>query len=233
MKQPTPPSKAQPAAPADLFPWLAPDEERRRLLQAAVLLAVAVHLWLFAIAWPRLRQAAGPPDIRDHIHVLRLENLRLEQPKPQEEIQVPPHIIHVPGGDNPPPEIIERNWPPPPVDLGSQYIPPVESIPPPPPAAEGPRIVDVGEIEAPRVLERVQPAYTRAAIAARLEGAVILELVIGEEGTVESVRVLRRLPLGLTESAVAAVRRWRFEPSTLDGRPIKVRYRLTIHFQLR
>jgi len=90
----------------------------------------------------------------------------------------------------------------------------------------------VGEIEAPRVLERVQPVYTRAAIAARLEGPVILELVIAEDGSVENVRVLRKLPLGLTESAVAAVRRWRFEPSALNGHPIRVRYRLTVHFQL-
>jgi len=227
-------SQSQPAGPADVLPRLEPDPDSRRRLHAAVLLAAALHLWVFAITWPRLAATTTSDEPVDVVHVLKLQNIRFKRPKPPEEIRLPPKILHMPGVENQPPHVVERTPPPPPLDLDSQLLPPVD-VPPPPPAAlpEAPRIVDVSRIEAPRVLERVQPAYTRAAIAARLEGAVILELVIGEEGGVESVRVLRGLPLGLTESAMDAVRRWRFEPSTLEGRPIKVRYRLTVHFQLR
>jgi TonB family protein len=41
------------------------------------------------------------------------------------------------------------------------------------------------------------------------------------------------LPLGLSESAVAAVERWRFEPATLHGQPVKVYLSLTVKFNLR
>ena len=229
-------NSVQPAGAAGLYPWLAPDREHRRLLQAAVLLAVAVHLWLFALNWPQLTTRPAPEAGVDNIHVLKLQEIHFAEPKPLEEVPKPRKKVQMPALRPNEPEIIERQ-PVEQIDIpwdGQAVLGVIDEVPPPPaPPAPAPRIVDVGEIEAPRVLGRVEPAYTRAAIDARLEGAVILELVIGEDGTVESVRVLRSLPLGLTERAVAAVRRWRFEPSTLDGRPIKVRYRLTVHFQLR
>jgi len=223
--------------PAELFPWLAPDEEHRRLLHAAVLLAVAVHLWLFAVTWPQLVQRSASHGTVNDIHVLRLQNIRIKEPKPQEEVRVPPRRI--PGPDLTPeePEIVEGKRPTEEIDVPwdtQAVLGDMDDIPAPPaPPVQSPQIIDVGEIAAPRVIQRVRPAYTQAAIDARLQGAVILELVIGEDGAVERVRVLRGLPLGLKESAVSAVRRWRFDPSTLDGRPIKVRYRLTVHFQLR
>jgi len=225
-----------PPALAEVLPWLEPDGDRRRVFQAAVLLAVALHLWLFAIVWPRVAPPAPDRTTGDEIHVLRLENIRFRRPRPPEEIPRPRK--KVPGPDLTPdePEIVERHAiEETPVEWDDQTVlGTVDTVPPPPVGRPAPpKIVDVGQIEAPRVLERVRPAYTRAAIDARIQGAVIVELVIGEQGAVENVRVLRGLPLGLTESAVAAVRRWRFEPSTLDGRPVKVRYRLTVHFELR
>ena len=52
------------------------------------------------------------------------------------------------------------------------------------------------------------------------------------QGTVADVKVLRPLGLGLTESAVEAAWQWRFEPSTLDGRPVSVIYQLSVIFTL-
>ncbi len=237
MNQQSPSSRSQPAGPAGTFPWLAPETDGRRLLPVAALLAAAVHLSLFAVTWPRPMRTGASRDSPDQLHVLRLQNVRFELPRPREGIQRPPTRVPVPDLTPEGPEIVERSAREEEihVDWDAWTVPGSMINVPPPPAvgAETPRIVDVGEIEAPQVLERVQPVYTRAAIAARLEGAVIVELVIGEDGRVESVRVLRGLPLGLIRSAVEAVRRWRFEPSTLDGRPIKVRFRLTVHFQLR
>jgi TonB family protein len=61
---------------------------------------------------------------------------------------------------------------------------------------------------------------------------VVLKLLIGTDGRVESVEVLRSLPLGLTESAVDAARQWVFEPSTYNGRATAVEYILTVRFSL-
>ena len=50
--------------------------------------------------------------------------------------------------------------------------------------------------------------------------------------TPREAKVLRGLPLGLTESAVDAVRKWKFKPSTLNGKPVEVLYILTVRFNL-
>ena len=60
----------------------------------------------------------------------------------------------------------------------------------------------------------------------------MLECVIGKTGSVQTVKVLRGLPLGLTESAVDAVKKWKFEPSTLNAKPVEVLYILTVRFNL-
>ncbi|PYQ68366.1 MAG: hypothetical protein DMF53_00335, partial [Acidobacteria bacterium] len=58
-----------------------------------------------------------------------------------------------------------------------------------------------------------------------------LEAVIDREGCVRKASVLKGLPFKLEDAAVAAVRYWSFEPSTLAGRPVKVYYVLTVNFE--
>jgi protein TonB len=61
---------------------------------------------------------------------------------------------------------------------------------------------------------------------------VIVEAVIDEQGRVTDVRILRGLPMGLDREAVAAVRQWRFTPATLQGKPVKVYFSLTVNFRI-
>ena len=77
-----------------------------------------------------------------------------------------------------------------------------------------------------------QPAYTELARKARIQGVVIVEAIIDKEGRVTNVRVLKGLPMGLDQSAVDAVKSWRFKPATLNGRPVSVYYSLTVNFRL-
>lgn len=93
-----------------------------------------------------------------------------------------------------------------------------------------PRFI-VGEVISPRKLKEVQPRYTRRARKACIEGSMILQAVISKEGRVVDIAVLRPLP-GLTDAAVDAVSRWRFEPATLRGRPVEANYNLAINFRL-
>jgi len=95
-----------------------------------------------------------------------------------------------------------------------------------------PRVLRAG-MKPPVVVSRVDPRYTESARKVGLQGVVIVEAVIDEHGRVTNVKVLRGLPLGLEEAAVAAVKQWRFDPATtLDGRPVKVYYNLTINFRV-
>lgn len=94
------------------------------------------------------------------------------------------------------------------------------------------RFVRGGAITEPVRVHAPQPAYTAEARDARIQGAVVLQLVIGAEGRVTRAEVVRGLPLGLTESALETVRGWRFEPATFDGVPVAVEYVVAVRFRL-
>jgi len=77
----------------------------------------------------------------------------------------------------------------------------------------------------------VAPRYPAIAQASRVEGVVILEAVIAEDGSVQDVRVLRSKPL-LDDAAMEAVRQWRFTPTLLGGQPVPVVMTITVSFTL-
>ena len=89
-----------------------------------------------------------------------------------------------------------------------------------------------GDVEKPIKISDVSPEYPTMARWARVQGTVVLQTIIGIDGKVSDVRVLRGLP-GCTASAIKAVRQWQFEPATLKGQPVPVYFSLTINFQLR
>lgn len=89
-----------------------------------------------------------------------------------------------------------------------------------------------GDIKPPVVVRRVEPEYTEAARKQRLQGIVIIEAVIDAEGNVTQARILKGLAGGLDESALKAVRQWKFRPGTLEGRPVPVIFDLMVRFRL-
>ena len=89
-----------------------------------------------------------------------------------------------------------------------------------------------GDVKRPEKISGSPPAYTVEARKDRVTGVVILETVIDEQGDVTEVRILKGLPGGLDQAAVEAVRTWKFNPATLDGRPVPVYYILTVNFTL-
>ena len=75
------------------------------------------------------------------------------------------------------------------------------------------------------------PRYPVIAQQSKVQGLVILEAVISEDGAVESLRVLRSQPL-LDAAALEAVRQWRFTPTLLNGQPVPVVMTVTVNFSL-
>ena len=82
------------------------------------------------------------------------------------------------------------------------------------------------------MIYQVAHEYTDEAIQAAVEGVVGLGVSIDEEGCVVDVKVLERLPHGLTESAVAAMRRAVFRPAMENGEPVGATYRTAVRFDL-
>jgi protein TonB len=124
-------------------------------------------------------------------------------------------------------------------DLGSGILPGVADIdtvvgePPPParPVVQEP-VRPGGHVRPPTKVHDVAPLYPSIALAARVQGPVLLEAIIDTEGRVQSVRVLRSPPM-LDAAAVDAVRQWRYTPTLLNGTPVPVIMTVTVMFQLR
>jgi len=75
--------------------------------------------------------------------------------------------------------------------------------------------------------------YTEEARAHGTQGMVILRVLVDEDGSVKAVRVVRGLPDGLTESAIAAARQTKFKPAMKDGKPVAYWIGLEINFNIR
>ncbi|MGA2475920.1 MAG: TonB family protein [Terriglobia bacterium] len=106
---------------------------------------------------------------------------------------------------------------------------------PPPPetskAAPPVRIRVGGIVSAARLIYEPKPEYPEIAKMTRTEGGVEFEAVIGKDGTIEELKVLRGHPL-LVKAAFDAVRRWRYQPTLLNGEPIEVVTEITVNFKL-
>ncbi len=90
-----------------------------------------------------------------------------------------------------------------------------------------------GAIQPPKALQTVSPVYPAEEKESKVEGQVVTEVVINEQGQVESVKVETSSGnANLDQAAVDAIRQWTFEPATLNGKPVAVFYRLTTNFEL-
>jgi TonB family protein len=88
-----------------------------------------------------------------------------------------------------------------------------------------------GDIRAPMKVSDVKPVYPPLAQAARVQGIVIVEGLIDEQGNIADVKVLRGVPL-LDDAAVGAVRQWKYRPTLLNGVPVPVIMTMTVTFTL-
>jgi TonB family protein len=113
----------------------------------------------------------------------------------------------------------------------SKTVPAIERMRPSESMNQAPLRVG-GSIMEPRQTKRIAPIYPPEAQAAGVQGVVILEAVIGVDGTVTDARVLRSIPM-LEQAAVDAVRQWTYTPTLLNGAPIPVIMTITVNFSLR
>ncbi|MFI5178098.1 MAG: TonB family protein [Vicinamibacterales bacterium] len=88
-------------------------------------------------------------------------------------------------------------------------------------------------VEPPVLLREVRPGYTEEARRQAIEGDVVLEIVVRQDGSVGNVKVTRSLGAGLEQKAVEAVRQWRFGPARRQGAPVDVVVEVSVEFKLR
>ncbi len=121
----------------------------------------------------------------------------------------------------PPAELVKALTPVRPVAPVPQYL------------APGEQISRIGDgVSAPSVVSRRNPGYSTEALQAKLEGAVMLNIVVDKEGVATNIRVVKSLGMGLDEKAIEAVRQWTFRPGQKDGQPVNVYATIVVNFKL-
>jgi protein TonB len=102
--------------------------------------------------------------------------------------------------------------------------------PPPKPKQTGPLRVG-GNVQAARIINRIQPVYPPLARQTRISGTVRLHAIIGKDGTIQQLEVMSGHPL-LQQAALDAVRQWRYQPTLLNGEPVEVDTTIDVIFSL-
>ena len=81
------------------------------------------------------------------------------------------------------------------------------------------------------LMRRIEPLYPKLAIQIHREGRVELHAIIATDGTIQSLQVVSGDPLFL-QSALDAVRQWRYHPTILNGQPVEIDTHITVIYSL-
>jgi protein TonB len=111
-------------------------------------------------------------------------------------------------------------------------VPSAAPPPPPPPKPVTPQRIRVGgNVQQANLITKISPAYPPLAKQARIQGTVELSAVIGKDGRVQDLKVVRGHPL-LVQSALDAVKNWVYRPTMLNGEPVEVATTIDVNFTL-
>lgn len=105
----------------------------------------------------------------------------------------------------------------------------------PPPFGPGAFQDCVPGAQKPTLIREVKPQYTSAGMRALIQGRMLMDLVVLEDGTVGDVRILHSLDreTGMDRAGVEAVRQWRFKPGTIRGAVVPMIVRVEMSFRLK
>jgi protein TonB len=112
-----------------------------------------------------------------------------------------------------------------------------ENLPPPLPDRrmeihEHTRVVTIGgNVASANLIRRVEPSYPPLAKAARIQGEVVFQAVIGVDGQIRNLQLEQGHPL-LVEAARNAIAQWRYRPTLLNGKPVEIATTITVRFSL-
>ncbi|HTB97187.1 MAG TPA: energy transducer TonB, partial [Terracidiphilus sp.] len=83
-----------------------------------------------------------------------------------------------------------------------------------------------------KITKKVQPHYPASAKKQRIQGRVLLDVIIGKDGTVENIKIKKSVSSDIDQSAIDAVRQWTYEPFLLNGNPVEVQTTVSVTFSL-
>ena len=85
---------------------------------------------------------------------------------------------------------------------------------------------------APTLVSKTEPEYSEDARRARLQGTVLLRIEVNTRGLAQNIAVRKSLGLGLDDRAIDAVKKWKFNPGKVNGKPAVVVAYVEVNFRL-
>jgi len=207
------------------------------LLLLPLLYTQALPQLQFMVALVAPSGPAAPPPTQSHatttsasnllpnLRIMGISSIPRTIPVVVDEVAPPrsgPSIFTVPGGtvdgstDNPVMSAITR--------APAGFVPALRPIP----TAHPPRVSRMME---GNLIHRVQPDYPLPAKSARIQGEVVLAAIIGKDGSIQNLHVVKGHPI-LVKAALDAVQQWRYRPYLLNGDPVEVETQVTVNFVL-
>jgi TonB family protein len=142
------------------------------------------------------------------------EVLGIERPASVVTVAAPSPTVPPPTQTSP-----AETSPPAPVDKAEKDLPAISSEDEECPS---PIYRQSGVTQMAFMKEQLQVSYTADAIENKVEGKIVLQLVVCSNGRVSDIRIDEPLPFGLTERAIEAIRKVRFQPALLGTQPVSV-----------
>jgi TonB family protein len=103
---------------------------------------------------------------------------------------------------------------------------------PPPPSRPNPTRVRIGgNVQARQLTHSVPPTYPPGALSQHITGTVLLHVILATDGSVLNIDVVSG-PDELRQAAIDAVKRWRYRPTLLNGKPIEVDTTIQVIFSI-
>jgi protein TonB len=88
-----------------------------------------------------------------------------------------------------------------------------------------------GDVKTARLISSPPPVYPSLARTQHIQGAVLIDALVDESGRVSSMKVVSG-PVLLHQSAMEALHHWKYQPATLDGKPVAMHLTVTVQFRL-
>ncbi len=218
--------------------WQEEDRFEKKSLRASIAVAVFIHLVLLAVTFPTVTQELDFEKPEAKVFVMTTPRFERQPPPPT---RAPPRTVRkVAMPDETPhePEVPRFESIEPSFEVAQVNAGLVLGIPdaPPEPLSEEPQsdepIFVGGQVAPPERVHYVEPRYPEIARVTRTHGIAIVQATVDKQGDVVDVKIIKDLAMGLGDAAAEAVAQWKFEPATLNGKPVAVYYSLTVRFAL-
>jgi len=213
-------------------------DSERGIFSIALGAALALHIAALLLPLPSRPAAAPTEPPRQPLRVLTPVVL---SPPDLPELPVtatarPERLLPVPMPEQQDQEpVLEPVRMPPPEPLGDSVLEYADFASPSPPEDLGVMPEGTPGLVLPRLISKcAEPLYPAMAVRVGMEGVVMLRALITEEGDVTSIELMRapRPDFGFSESAIAALSCWKYEPGSYQGRAVAVSMTVIVEFEI-